>query len=220
MNTLSQVVLNHENRQRDLTLQRLYLSEGILEDFSVQLAQLPLLNAQKSLRINVISDRSTYPALWQEYEITFSQEQAIIGGDQVLPPLTRLRSCTLHQIIIALRSLEAFLQASPRLSKLALVGCFHVVRPGQDTSLYGHDHYVDFVPDSIRLIGTHCPNLKTFHFSASRFRTPELVKRHVLAIVESFPHSVELNLMDGDFAPNLLKELINSSRRSSIGSPP
>ncbi|KAF9146329.1 hypothetical protein BG015_011627 [Linnemannia schmuckeri] len=61
----------------------------------------------------------------------------------------------------------------------------------------------------IRLVDTHCPNLKTFHLSmpyGSRY-SPGLGSREVVAILETFPYMEKYNLTDEAFSPNLLKTL-------------
>ncbi|KAG0276702.1 hypothetical protein BGZ95_007166 [Linnemannia exigua] len=98
--------------------------------------------------------------------------------------------------------------SSPRLSKLILVRCSHIVRPGQDTSsFHSYERHLEYVPSVIRLISTLCPDLMTFHFSVSRRFYPELSRHEVVTVATSFQHTEELNLLDKDFGPFLLKDL-------------
>ncbi|KAF9546645.1 hypothetical protein EC957_009568 [Mortierella hygrophila] len=54
MGILSSIVQDHNDRQRHLRLRTIHLREGILENFAVQLPQLPVLTTLWTLRIDVI----------------------------------------------------------------------------------------------------------------------------------------------------------------------
>ncbi|KAF9143920.1 hypothetical protein BG015_000255, partial [Linnemannia schmuckeri] len=208
-------LLNECDRQRvHPRLRTLHLREGILEDFTVQLGQLPRLPTLVILRIDVIVQwdiihlftifracphlaelsvkptyaanvptRSTYLTTLQSSAITTSQEHDIINGSHALPPMTRLRTCCLYNIVVTEPALAAILKASPRLSKLVLLGCYNLVR--QEGQVGSVDNYVDRFGQGkniIHLVGTHCPNLKSFHLSLSRGGTYSLSAREAAVV--------------------------------------
>ncbi|KAF9144269.1 hypothetical protein BGX30_013326 [Mortierella sp. GBA39] len=54
MDMLSSIVQDHNDRRRYLSLRTIHMREGILENFAVQLPQLPVLTTLSTLRIDVI----------------------------------------------------------------------------------------------------------------------------------------------------------------------
>ncbi|KAG0321054.1 hypothetical protein BGZ97_012215 [Linnemannia gamsii] len=144
----------------------------------------------------------------QKVVLTSSQEYDLISGTNALPALTRLRTSIFYNMTITLPALTAFLQASPLLVKLILARCNHVVRQGQDVSLLDatqdHDHQDTSI---IRLVGAHCPDLKTFHLSMSRDPWCGLGSQGVVALLETFSHMEACHLTDELFSPNLLMGL-------------
>ncbi|KAF8943651.1 hypothetical protein BGZ47_005196, partial [Haplosporangium gracile] len=228
MATLSTLLLECDRRRVHPRLRTLHLREGILEDFTVQLGQLPRLPTLVILRIDVIVQwdiihlftifracphlaelsvkptyaanvpaRSTHLTTLQSSAITTSQEHDIINGSHALPTMTRLRTCCLYNIVVTEPALTAILKASPRLSKLVLLGCYNLVR--QEGQASNVDNYVDRFGQGkniIHLVGTHCPDLKSFHLSLSRGGTYSLSAREVASLIETFPVMEECNLTD------------------------
>ncbi|KAG0292109.1 hypothetical protein BGZ96_004524 [Linnemannia gamsii] len=238
MDTLSSIFHEHSHRQLRSKLRRLHLQEGVLGDFATQLPQLPHLATLTILRIDTVakwdivhlftiyktcpnleelsvkptrtaecaSPRSFYAM--DQLPLASSQEHTLIKGYDSLPVLARLLKCSLYDVTVSLPALRVFLKASPRLSKLVLARCTHVVRQGQDNTFfdpsYGHNHQGLGI---IRLVGVHCPNLENFHLSISSTTGFGLESQEVVSTLETFPHIGACNLTDERFNSVLLKSL-------------
>ncbi|KAG9073295.1 hypothetical protein KI688_001087 [Linnemannia hyalina] len=240
MDMLSSIVQDHNDRRRHLRLQSIHLREGILENFAVQLPQLPALTTLSTLRIDVIvrwdiihlltilkacpnleelsvkptyaADipyRSTHLAANQDFAITSQGEFSIMSKSNVQKTMTRLRMCSLHNMTIALPALRAILEASPLLSRLDLLRCKHLVRPGETSTFFDGQraHSLNYTAFIIRLVGQHCPNLKIFHLSPSRGSGHGLSTPEAISILNTFPHMEECNLTDQKIDAGLLKSL-------------
>lgn len=222
MGVLSTLLLECNRQQVNLKLHALHLREGILENFTLQLPLLPRLANLATLRIDVVVQwdiihlftilracpqlevvsvkptyaadvptRSTHLTAPQSFLITSSHEHDIINGSHALSTLTRFRTCCIYNIAITGPALTAVLKASPRLSRLVLFGCSNLIRQG------GQAVSADDQGSSIiRLVGTHCPDLKSFHLSLNRFGNYGLSSREVLLLLEIFPHMEQCNFTD------------------------
>ncbi|KAG0276423.1 hypothetical protein BGZ95_007549 [Linnemannia exigua] len=239
MNELSRIVQECHNQRVRPRLKTLHLKEGILEDFGIQLPQLPHLITLTTLRIDStvqwdiihlftilkacqnLEDLSIKPTLLadtinlsthftaaQSSTITSRQEDTLIYGDQALSKSLRLQTCSLYDLVITLPALTAFLKASPRLSKLILARCDHLVRQGQDIILNLQDNGTIHSSSSIiRLVGIHSPKLKVFHLSMRRGQSQSygLSGQDVVTMLQTFPHMDACNLTDYEFDLPLLK---------------
>ncbi|KAK5829440.1 hypothetical protein F5H01DRAFT_393477 [Linnemannia elongata] len=222
MGVLSTLLLECDRRRVHPKLHTLHLREGILENFALQLPQVPRLANLATLRIDIVAQwdiihlftilracplleeisvkptyaasvptRSTYLTAPQSFLITSLQEHDIINGSHALSTLTRLRTCCLYNIVVTEPALIAVLIASPRLSRLILFGCSYLVRQGgQAVSADDHGNSI------IRLIGAHCPDLKSFHLSMGLFDNYGLSSREIFLLLQTFPHMEQCNLTD------------------------
>ncbi|OAQ28799.1 hypothetical protein K457DRAFT_32856 [Linnemannia elongata AG-77] len=222
MGVLSTLLLECDRRRVHPKLHTLHLREGILENFALQLPQVPRLANLATLRIDIVAQwdiihlftilracplleelsvkrtyaasvptRSTFLTAPQSFLITSLQEHDIINGSHALSTLTRLRTCCLYNIVVTEPALTAVLIASPRLSRLILFGCSYLVRQGgQAVSADDHGNSI------IRLIGAHCPDLKSFHLSMSLFDNYGLSSREIFLLLQTFPHMEQCNLTD------------------------
>ncbi|KAK5829513.1 hypothetical protein F5H01DRAFT_316380 [Linnemannia elongata] len=237
MSVLSSITRERTNRGAPPRLQTLHLRETALTNFTVQLPLLPRLTTLSTLRIDSLARwdivhlftivracpdleelsikptpgaaRASPSSLQDErLELTSAQERNLISGSNTLPKLTRLQTCCLYNLTLTLPALRAFLEASPRLSKLVLAHCNHLVREGQrDARLLSRTHYHDEQDARIiRLVGEHCPDLKIFHLSlpygggSHGLGTPEIA-----VMLETFPHMEEYNLSEVEFDPVIFK---------------
>ncbi|KAG0064284.1 hypothetical protein BGZ89_009228 [Linnemannia elongata] len=236
MSVLSSITRERTNRGVPPRLRTLHLRETVLVNFKTQLPKLSRLTTLSTLRIDSVvkwdiihlftivracphlEELSIKPTLAAaraspsysiaQDELTSAEERNLISGSNTLPILTHLQACSLYNLTLTLPALRAFLEASPRLSKLVLVYCDHLVREGQeDAHLLSRTHYHDEQGARIiRLVGAHCPDLKIFHLSlpygggSYGLGTPEIA-----VMLETFPHMEEYNLSEVEFDPVIFK---------------
>lgn len=166
MGVLSSIIQDHDNRRLHPRLRSMHLQEGVLENFAVQLPQLPILTTLSTLKIDVIvqwniihlfyilracpnleeiSVKPTYAAnipyrsthLSVNQDVTLtSQEEFSIIKSNMQKTKTRLRMCSLYSMTITLPALRAILEVSPLLSKLVLPRCKHLLRPGETSTFF------------------------------------------------------------------------------------
>ncbi|KAF9289565.1 hypothetical protein BGZ88_007702 [Linnemannia elongata] len=202
MGVLSTLLLECDRRRVHPKLHTLHLREGVLENFALQLPQVPRLANLATLRIDIV-------AQWDIFHLL--QEHDIINGSHALSTLTRLRTCCLYNIVVTEPALTAVLIASPRLSRLILFGCSYLVRQGgQAVSADDHGNSI------IRLISAHCPDLKSFHLSMSLFDNYGLSSREIFLLLQTFPHMEQCNLTDRVIGPRGLVQAIIVNRITTL----
>lgn len=143
--------------------------------------------------------------------LTSIQEHALISSSNALSTLSCLQTCCLYNVNLSLPALQAFLKASPRLSKLVLERCTHVVLQGQDTTFFldqaqDHAHQGTSI---IRLVGVHCPSLNSSHGYGPRIC-------EAIALFETFPQMEEFNSTSWEIYPVLLKTLSTTATVNRI----
>ncbi|KAG0371674.1 hypothetical protein BGX24_001346 [Mortierella sp. AD032] len=211
MDELSRIVQDCQHQRVHPRLKTLHLKEGILEDFAIQLPQLPHLATLTTLRID-----STVQ--WDIIHLfTILKACQNLEDLSIKPTLladsshrsTHFTAIHLYDLFITLPALAAFLKACPRLSKLVLARCDHLVRQGQDLILLNQaDDTIHPSSSTItRLAGIHCHNLKVFHLSMrSRYsQSYGLSSQDVVTMLQNFPLMDACNLTDYEFDHLLLK---------------
>ncbi|KAF9911897.1 hypothetical protein EC991_001801 [Linnemannia zychae] len=120
--------------------------------------------------------------------------------------MSQLRVCSLYNIIITLPALDIFLQACSQLKKLVLARCSLTVRQGQDAALIesvsDHPNQGTIITGRV---GTHCPNLVTFHLSMARGGSYGLESRELVFVLDTFPQLEEFNFTAQEMRPNLYR---------------
>ncbi|KAG0377006.1 hypothetical protein BGX24_006853 [Mortierella sp. AD032] len=223
METLS--VMIRERHQPKL--RGLHLMEGVIANLYVQLQGLPLFPYLTTLQIdrengwdimNLFSIFAACPNLeellvkptWTtRYAadtlspiLDPSHEERLINENH--PPMTRLRKCVLHSLLVTIPALKVFLESCPQLSELVLIKLYRFTRGGRI--------YIQ-VSDRgpiIDAIGTYCPTLKRLHLSVS---DDKLSDRDVTSILERFPTFEEYNFSDRDVGPAFVKGLRTVTNR-------
>ncbi|KAF9132806.1 hypothetical protein BGW39_011290 [Mortierella sp. 14UC] len=139
-------------------------------------------------------------------EITAAQELAMASTPSTLPTMSQLQVCSLYNLIITLPALDMFLQACSHLKKLVLARCSLIVRRGQDPALIesisNHPNQGTIITGRV---GTHCPDLTTFHLSMARGGSYGLESRELVFVLDTFPQVDEFNFAAQEMRPNLYR---------------
>ncbi|KAG0292113.1 hypothetical protein BGZ96_004528 [Linnemannia gamsii] len=206
MGTLSTIILEREHQCLKSSLRTFHLREGTLVNFATQLTQLPLLTTLTTFSIDTVIE-------WDIIHLfTIFRVCPNLVELTVEPTLAAKEASHVDYI-----AFQALLEASPWLSKLVLERYTHIVRPGQDTTtlldpIQDHAHQSTGI---IRLVGAHCPGLKSFHMSKSPhgygLRTCEAI-----ALFETFPQMEECTSTSREICPVLLKTLNTTTTVNQI----
>ncbi|KAF9121118.1 hypothetical protein BGW39_010841 [Mortierella sp. 14UC] len=222
MGILSDLMYECHQRHKYPHLRSLRLEMGVLESLDVQLPQLPRLLCLTTLRIDMVDKwdiiylftifkacpnleelifRPTLAAeeIFQRAftlrylpSLTQGQELAIINESHILPTLLRLRTCILHHVMVTQPALEAFLQASPHLTKLVLAQCTEYAnRPPSR----GRREQIAGIAEAV---SKHCPDIKSFHICVNPVNFSGLYHNEVASIIEKLPNLDEYNFMNMD----------------------
>ncbi|KAF9133520.1 hypothetical protein BGW39_009594 [Mortierella sp. 14UC] len=217
MKTLSEMILE----RRQPKLRSLHLMEGVVTNLYMQLPELPTLPYLGTLRIDRetgwdimnlftifaacpnLEELVVKPTLTTQYVTNIpspslepNQEELLANGNQ--PPMARLRTCILYNLMITIPALKVFLESCPQLSELVLVNLYRFTCGGHmGIEIRNRGPIID-------LVGTHCPTLKKLHLSASY---DNLADTEVTSILEQFPALENYSFSDRDAGATLVKGL-------------
>ncbi|KAG0276425.1 hypothetical protein BGZ95_007551 [Linnemannia exigua] len=207
MDLLSKLMDDCKSSGKCPRLQSLYLTAGVLQNFVIQLRQLPSLTTLTTLRITMCLhynlavlftacracpnieelvfqgtqyDTSAYPYFFEGPPSLFWLE-----GSYVLPTLHRLQTCILHYPSISVERLEEFLQASPNLARLVLFRVTYTADPRRFPTIATH-------------VAAHCPNLRSFHLSMFD-GVDDVNDRELTSCFSVIPNLDEFSAVDEEF---------------------